>query len=46
MGYKATITEIGPMVQDFIGENMIIIFDNNAPDALRDMAVLHSIEEW
>ncbi|MGL6292252.1 PTS glucitol/sorbitol transporter subunit IIA [Eubacterium aggregans] len=46
MRYKATITEIGPMVQDFIGENMIIIFDNNAPDALRDMAVLHSIEEW
>ena len=46
MGYKATITEIGSMVKDFIGEKMVIIFNDNAPDALRDMAVLHTIEEW
>lgn len=45
MGYKSTVTEIGTMVQDFIGEKMIIIFNDNAPAALRDMAVLHSIEE-
>ncbi len=45
MSYKTTVTEIGPMVQDFIGEKMIIVFNDNAPDALREMAVLHSIEE-
>ena len=35
MGYKSTVTEIGPMVQDFIGEKMIIVFNDNAPAALR-----------
>ena len=45
MGYKSTVTEIGPMVQDCIGEKMIIVFNDNAPAALREMAVLHSIEE-
>lgn len=44
MGYQSTITEIGAMVQDFVSEKMIIIFNDNAPDALRDMAVLHTIE--
>ena len=38
MGYKSTVTEIGPMVQDFIGEKMIIVFNDNAPAALREMA--------
>lgn len=45
MGYKSIVTEIGPMVQDFLGEKMIIVFNDNAPAALREMAVLHSIEE-
>lgn len=45
MSYKTTVTEIGPMVQDFIGEKMIILFNDNAPEALREMAVLHTIED-
>lgn len=45
MGYQSTVTEIGPMVQEFIGEKMIIVFNDNAPAALREMAVMHTIEE-
>ncbi|MEF9918483.1 MAG: PTS glucitol/sorbitol transporter subunit IIA [Eubacterium sp.] len=45
MGYQTTVTEIGPMVQEFIDEKMIIVFNDNAPAALREMAVLHTIEE-
>ena len=46
MGYKTTVTEIGPLVSEFLGANLLIIFNDNAPDALREMAVLHTIEDF
>jgi len=42
--YKTKITEIGSMVNEFIQEKMLIVFNDNAPDALREMSVLHTIE--
>lgn len=45
MKYKSTITGIGEMALDFISEDFIIIFNDNAPAELAEISVLHSIEE-
>ncbi len=41
MDYKATITGIGPMALDFLSESMLIVFNENAPAELAEIAVLH-----
>jgi PTS system glucitol/sorbitol-specific IIA component len=40
--YESKVHELGSMVSDFLGENMMIIFNDNAPSELRDYCVLHS----
>ena len=44
MNYKAEITKLGEMALDFISDNMLIIFNDNAPEELAEISVLHSIE--
>lgn len=43
MDYKSTVTGIGPLVNEFIEQEMLIVFNENAPEALAEMAVLHTI---
>lgn len=44
MTYKSVITGIGEMALDFLNDNIIIIFNDNAPPELAEISVLHSIE--
>ncbi|MBR0600606.1 PTS glucitol/sorbitol transporter subunit IIA [Sinanaerobacter chloroacetimidivorans] len=41
MDYKSQITGMGPMALDFLTENMIIVFNDNAPGELAELSVLH-----
>ena len=41
MDYKSQITGIGPMALDFLDEKMIIVFNDNAPDELAELSILH-----
>ncbi|NLK35670.1 MAG: PTS sorbitol transporter subunit IIA, partial [Gracilibacteraceae bacterium] len=36
MNYKASITGIGEMALDFLDDNMIIVFNDNAPAELAE----------
>lgn len=45
MKYDSTITKIGDMALDFLSENMLIIFNDNAPPELAEISVLHTINE-
>jgi len=42
--YKSKITEIGSLANELITEGMLIVFNDNAPLALREMSILHTIE--
>ncbi|NLG92650.1 MAG: PTS glucitol/sorbitol transporter subunit IIA [Clostridiales bacterium] len=44
MKYKSTVTGIGESVAEFMEAGFIIIFNNNAPQEMADLAVLHTIE--
>lgn len=46
MDYITQVTAIGPMVSEFLDQNMIIVFNDNAPAALAEIAVLHTIKEF
>ncbi len=39
--YQSIITGLGEQAMDFREENMLILFADNAPDALAEIAVLH-----
>lgn len=41
MIYKTTVTKLGPNASDFLAENMLILFKNNAPEELAEYCVLH-----
>lgn len=44
MDYKSTVTTIGPLVEEMAEEgNFIIVFNENAPESLAEMSVLHTI---
>lgn len=45
MNYKSKITIIGEIALDFLKQDMLIIFNNNAPAELAEISVLHTIEE-
>ncbi|MGI6109600.1 MAG: PTS glucitol/sorbitol transporter subunit IIA [Eubacteriaceae bacterium] len=43
MDYKSTVKGIGPLVPDLAREgNIVIVFDENAPAELAEMAILHT----
>lgn len=39
--YSATISEIGPLVDEFISAGVLVFFGQNAPEELREFAILH-----
>ena len=43
MKYNVKISSIGDMALDFLTEDMLIIFNNNAPPELAEISVLHEI---
>ena len=43
MDYKAVFTKIGSLAPDFLGENIVIVFNDNAPKDLAEISYLHSI---
>jgi PTS system glucitol/sorbitol-specific IIA component len=45
MKYSVTVVGMGEMVKDLIEENMLILFNENAPDELAEISVLHTIDK-
>lgn len=43
--YNTVVNKLGIMVEEFYGENMIILFKDNAPEELADYCVLHGTNE-
>lgn len=41
MSYKSKVLEIGPMVAAFEEELLVVLFGPSAPDALREISVIH-----
>lgn len=39
--YSSIVKDLGPMAADFIGEKMIILFNENAPAELAEFCVTH-----
>lgn len=39
--WQTTITDIGPEVNAFVDENILVLFDTTAPDELTEFAALH-----
>jgi PTS system glucitol/sorbitol-specific IIA component len=39
--YTATITFIGPYAKEFLAEQIIVLFGQNAPEELAEFALLH-----
>lgn len=39
--YLTEVTEIGPEVPDFLGEGLMILFEDGAPPELAEISVLH-----
>ena len=42
MKYSVNVVKLGEMVEEFIGEKMLIIFNENAPEELAEISVLHT----
>ncbi|WP_290770713.1 PTS glucitol/sorbitol transporter subunit IIA [Anaerofustis sp.] len=45
MDYKSKITGFGDMALDFLNENMLILFNEDAPLELAELSVLHEKQE-
>lgn len=41
MDYRSQITGMGPMALDFLDEDILIVFNDNAPSELAELSVLH-----
>ena len=41
MDYRSQITGIGPMALDFLDEDILIVFNDNAPSELAELSILH-----
>lgn len=42
---KSEILEVGALVPDFKEENLVVLFDETAPEELRDISVIHRFEK-
>lgn len=42
--YATTITRVGPMVPEFMGQGMLILFGEGAPEELHEFCALHRPE--
>lgn len=45
MKYSVKVVKLGEMVEEFIGEKMLIIFNEDAPEELAEISVLHTKDE-
>lgn len=45
MKYLVEIVKLGEMVEEFIEEKMLIIFNENVPEELAEISVLHTRDE-
>jgi glucitol/sorbitol PTS system EIIA component len=43
--YQAHFTSIGPMVNEFLEHNVLVIFGSNAPEELVEFSVIHDGKE-
>lgn len=43
--YQATITAIGPYVEEFIDHNILVFFGDQAPEELAEFSILHDGKE-
>lgn len=39
--YKATVTEIGPLVKEFTEAGILVFFGDDAPPELREFSIIH-----
>jgi len=39
--YETKVEQIGPLAQDFIDEGILVFFGMNAPEELKEFAILH-----
>ncbi len=39
--YSTTVTKVGPLVADFVGQGMLILFGEGAPEELHEFCALH-----
>ena len=39
--YATVVTQVGPLVQDFVEKGLLVFFGENAPAELHDFSVLH-----
>lgn len=39
--YQATVTEIGPLVDEFINAGILVFFGADAPPELREFSIIH-----
>lgn len=46
MDFVTKITQIGELVEEFLTEKLLIVFNDNAPPGLAEISVLHTIEEF
>jgi PTS system glucitol/sorbitol-specific IIA component len=42
MKYQAKVTSVGPMASEFLKERIAVLFHENAPEELREFAILHN----
>ncbi|WP_422445191.1 PTS glucitol/sorbitol transporter subunit IIA [Thermoanaerobacterium sp. DL9XJH110] len=40
--YEATVTAIGELVEEFLSQRIMVLFNKNAPLELQDISVLHT----
>jgi len=43
--FQTKIIEIGPLVQEFQEEDLVILFGTSAPPELKEISVIHEIEK-
>ncbi len=46
MDFTTEVTQIGEMVEEFLKEKLLIVFDENAPPELAEIAILHTKKEF
>ena len=39
--YEGTITEIGPLVEEFTAAGILVLFGEDAPEELREFSIIH-----
>lgn len=43
--FKATVTDIGPLVSEFINADILVFFGEDTPEELREFSIIHNGEK-